>query len=194
MASKLTFIDIPSEQIEEALAMVCHFFNLDELHADQVAAIKSFISRKDLHFSASTGYGKSLIFQCLALIVDLLKAQAIGTNTVLVIEPLVSLMVDQVLKMKNTVVSAAAVFDRQDEDTLKGIENGDFSLAYLSPKSMLSSEKWRSISCSEDFRNHCEIVVVDEVHCVVQWCVLHQILLLHFCVLCGYTSRIFLLF
>ena len=130
------------------------------------------------------------------IFVDLLKAQAIGTSTVLVIELLVSLMVDQVLKMKNTVVSAAAVFDRQDEDTLKGIENGDFSLACSSPKSMLSSEEWRSISSSEDFRNHCEIVVVHEVHCVhcVHWCVLHQILLLHFFVLCGYTSKIFLLF
>ena len=185
MASKLTFIDVPSEQIEEALAMVCHFFNLDELHADQIAALKSFIRGKDLYFSAPTGYGKSLIFQCLPLIVDLLKDQAIGTSTVLVIEPLVSLMLDQVSKMKNTAVSAAAVFDGQDEDTLKGIENGDFSLVYSSPESMLSSEKWRSILSSEDFRNHCELVIVDEAHCVVHWCVLYEILLLHFCVFCA---------
>ena len=89
--------------------MVCHFFNLDELHADQIAALKSLFSEKDLYFSAHTGYGKSLIFQCLPLIVDLLKDQAIGTSTVLVIEPLVSLMLDQVSRMKNTAVSAAAV-------------------------------------------------------------------------------------
>ena len=189
MASKLTFINVPSEQIEEALAMVYHFFNLDELHADQIAALKLFISGKDLYFSAPTGYGKSLIFQCLPLIVDLLKDQAIGTSTVLVIEPLVSLMADQVSKMKNTAVSAATVFDGQDEDTLKGTENGDFSLVYSSPESMLSLDKWRSILSSEDFRNHCEIVVGDEAHCVVHWCVLYEILLLHFCVFCGYTTK-----
>ena len=101
----------------------------------------------------------SLIFQCLPLISDLLKDQAIGTSTVLVIESSVSLMVGQVSKIKNTTESAAAVFDGQDENTLKGIDNGDFSLAYLTP------EKWRSMLSSEHFRSYSKVVVVNKAHC-----------------------------
>ena len=80
-----------------------------------------------------TGFGKSLIFQYIPLINDYLNDQAIGTTLAIVISPLQSLMLDQVEQLKKTGVSAAAVFEGQSEEILKGVENGEFSLVYSSP-------------------------------------------------------------
>ena len=58
-------------KIEEAFDLVCHFFDVPELLEDQKEALRQFFSGKELYFSAPTGFGKSLIFQCIPLINDL---------------------------------------------------------------------------------------------------------------------------
>ena len=139
------------------------------LHEDQKEALRQFFSGKELYFSAPTGYGKSLIFQSVPLINDHLNDQAIGTSLAIVISPIKSLMLDQVEQLKKTGVSAAAVYEGQSEEILKGIENGEFSVVYSSPESMLSAEKWRHILTSPDFRKRCQLVAIDEAHVVVHW-------------------------
>ena len=156
-------------KLKEAFDMVCHFFSVKELLPDQVTALTAFFSGKDLYFSAPTGYGKSLVSQCLPMIVDIFKEQAIGTSTALVIEPLTSLMIDQVNKINKTGTSAAAIYEGQDEEILKGVENGDYSLVYSLPESMLSSDRWRKLLSSSDFSKQFEILVIDEAHCIVHW-------------------------
>ena len=156
-------------KLDEAFELVCHFFDVQHLHDDQKKALRGFFSGKDLYFSVPTGFGKSLIFQSIPLVIDHLKDQAIGTTMAIVVSPLKSLMQDQVEQLKRTGVSAAAVFDGQSEDILKGIENSDYSLVYSSPESMLSIERWRRILTSPDFRNRCQLLVIDEAHCVVHW-------------------------
>ena len=156
-------------KIEEAFDLVCHFFDVPELLEDQKEALRQFFSGKELYFSAPTGFGKSLIFQCIPLINDYLNDQAIDTTLAIVISPLQSLMLDQVEQLKKTGVSAAAVFEGQSEEILKGVEIGEFSLVYSSPESMLSTEKWRQILTSSEFRKRCEVVVIDEAHCVIHW-------------------------
>ena len=56
-------------KIEELLDLVCHFFHIPELLEDQKEALKQFFSSKELYFSALTGFGNSLIFQCIPLII-----------------------------------------------------------------------------------------------------------------------------
>eukprot|EP00112_Aurelia_sp_Birch-Aquarium-sp1_P001275 Seg1132.9 transcript_id=Seg1132.9/GoldUCD/mRNA.D3Y31 product="Werner syndrome ATP-dependent helicase" protein_id=Seg1132.9/GoldUCD/D3Y31 len=103
------------------------------------------------------------------MIADILKDQLIGTCKALVIAPLKSLMLDQVSKLNLTGVSAAAIYDGQDEQVLKQIENGDYSLVFASPESVLGTERWRKMFSLDYFRDNCEILVVDEAHCVVHW-------------------------
>ena len=156
-------------KLEEAFDLVCHFFDVETLHQNQKVALRAFLSGQDLYFSAPTGYGKSLIFQSIPFIIDHLKDQAVGTSLAIIISPLKSLMLDQVEQLKKTGVNAAAVFDGQSEDILEGVENGDFSLVYSSPESMLSSERWRQLLTSSDFTSRCDVVVIDEAHCIVHW-------------------------
>ena len=72
---------------DEAIRQVCYFFQVDRLYDDQLNAVKAFLKGNNVFLWASTGYGKSIVFQCIPLIVDILLEQAIGTSTVIVIKP-----------------------------------------------------------------------------------------------------------
>ena len=125
---------------EDAIRLVCHFFQVDNLFPEQIKAIKAFFRGNNVFFCASTGYGKSIVFQSLPLFADTLLDQVIGTSTVVVICPLTALMLDQVSKMNELGINAAAVFQGQDEAVLYDIENGIYSLFFMSPESMLASK------------------------------------------------------
>ena len=92
-----------------------------------------------------------MIFQAVPLLADLLIDQAIGTSIAIVICPLVSLMLDQVAYLKSIGFSAAAVFEGQDDQVLKDIEEGIYSHIYVSPESMLSVQRWRRMLQSPPF-------------------------------------------
>ena len=64
-------------------------------------------------FSGRTGYGKSVVFQSIPLLADLLLDQEIGVSTFVVACPLTALMLDQVNKMNDLGINAATVFQGQ---------------------------------------------------------------------------------
>ena len=159
-----------SETYNVAISVACSLLNVDTFYPEQKEALWNFFSGKDVYFSAHTGYGKSLIYQAMPIIADVLNDQAIGTSTVLVLSPLLSLMKDQVEHINNSFsISAAAIFDGQEEEILQNIEDGVYSLVYASPESFVGKKRWRSIASSETFREDCVAVVVDEAHCLVHW-------------------------
>ena len=118
----------------DALRQVCFFFQIEKLYEDQVSAIKSVLKGKDVFFCASAGYGESIVFQCIPLLTDILLDQAIGTSTVIVICPLVSLMHDQVKKKNDLGITAAAVFKEQDKEVLDNILDGNHALVLVLTK------------------------------------------------------------
>ena len=64
-----------------------------------------------------------------------MKDQAIGTSTVLVLSPLISLMKDQVQRINNSFsISVAAIFDGQEEEILQNIEDNAYPLIFASPE------------------------------------------------------------
>jgi ATP-dependent DNA helicase RecQ len=142
---------------------------VENLFEDQVNAIKAFFKGNNVFFCASTGYGKSIVFQSIPLFTDILLDQVIGTSTVVVVCPLTSLMLDQVSKMSELGISAAAVFQGQDEAVLNDIEDGIYSLVFTSPESMLASKRWEKILKSESFVENCVGIAVDEAHCISLW-------------------------
>ena len=88
-----------------------------------------------------------------------------------VLSPLHALVEDQVAKLKQIGIPAVALHEKQPnfEEILQGVEDGDHSLIYASPESILGKKHWRKIVSSETFRKHCIGVIVDEAHCIVQW-------------------------
>ncbi len=59
-------------------------------------SIKEPFKNQDIFVNLTTGYGKSLIFQCLPFVADVLRSKPRGTSVIVVISPLRSLMNDQV--------------------------------------------------------------------------------------------------
>ena len=155
--------------LEEKCEVAAQLFNVGELRSDQKAALRAFFAGKDLYLSAPTSSGKSLIFQCIPPLLDLMNEHVIGTSRVFVISPLKALMLDQVEKLKETAIVGAAIFNGQSNDILEGIENNEYSLVYTSPENMLASDQRRSILSSDNFRARYEVVIVDEAHCMVHW-------------------------
>ena len=79
-------------------------------------------------------------------------------------------MKDQVRNInENFGISAAAICDGQDEEVLKAIEEGVYSLVYASPEYFVGKKRWRTLASSRAFREDCVAVVVDEAHCLVHW-------------------------
>ena len=58
---------------DEGINMVCYFFGVKNLMKEQLHALRSFLSGRDLYFSAPTGFGKSLIFQSLPVLYDTMQ-------------------------------------------------------------------------------------------------------------------------
>lgn len=63
MASVVDPSQLEAEPFESALKIVCCFFGVDNLHEEQINALKNFFLGKNIFFSAGTGYGKSMVFQ-----------------------------------------------------------------------------------------------------------------------------------
>ncbi len=97
------------------------------------------------------------------------KDQAIGTSTALVISPLNALMLDPIENLKKTDISGADMYANQSKDVLLDIKHGEYSLIYTSAESMLASDRWQTILSSEHYRENCEVVIIDEAHCIVHW-------------------------
>jgi hypothetical protein len=69
--------NLQGKTFEDALKIVCGFFQIGNLYEEQKTILRQFFLGKTVFFSAGTGYGKSLIFQAVPLLADLLIDQAI---------------------------------------------------------------------------------------------------------------------
>lgn len=173
MAFRSSGLRIPVDlsSFDEGIKMVCYFFGVSKLMKEQLHALRSFLSGRDLYFSAPTGFGKSLIFQSLPVLYDTIQGNLIGTSFVLVLSPLVSLIEEQVAYInEKTGIAAVYLHNDQDEAILRDVENGGvYALVYSSPECMLSNNRWRNLLTSKSFRENCIAVAVDEAHCIAHW-------------------------
>lgn len=121
--------------------------------------IESIAKGKDTLGLMPTGGGKSITFQVPALAQD---------GVCIVITPLIALMKDQVLHLRERGVLADAIYaDKSRGEIVQTLENcifGGIKILYVSPE-RLSSEifqtKLRHMKVS--------FITVDEAHCISQW-------------------------
>ena len=104
-----------SKTFEERLVNISHYFPF-KLKDKQVEGLQSVYSGKDTLVILPTGYGKSLIYQALPIILN---------GVVLVVSPLTSIMLDQVSSLNGRGLLACMLTNdgKPDENhTPKGIK------------------------------------------------------------------------
>lgn len=122
-------------------------------------------SFRDVFITASTGAGKSVMFQIPA--VYLAKKYK---KLTIIIEPVIALMEDQ----KDTLLSRGytrveafnsnLISQVERENVLKKVKNGEIDLLYLSPETLLSYSLETIIGDRE-----IGLIIVDEAHIVTTW-------------------------
>jgi len=106
-----------------------------------------------------TGGGKSLCFQIPALV---------RSGTAIVVSPLIALMQDQVMALRQNGIKAAFLNSSQSAKEANGVEtalmDGDLDMLYVAPERLMMPRMLDLLS-----RSPLALFAIDEAHCVSQW-------------------------
>ena len=134
-------------------------FGYSAFRGGQEALIDAQLQGRDAFGIMPTGGGKSLCYQIPALLLE---------GVTLVISPLISLMRDQVMALKNAGVAAAyinsSLTPAQIRLVYRNIQSGMYKIIYVAPERLLTD------GCLEAIQTRkVSLVTVDEAHCISQW-------------------------
>ncbi len=127
---------------KEALSSVKSQFEIDVLLPEQEDAVRAFMEKGNLFVNFPTGFGKSLIFQCIPFVADILYSRPRCSSVMVVISPLNALMNDHVEYLGNLGIPSISIKGDDDPEIIQ-VKNGTYVLVYCSPESMLSTMTWR---------------------------------------------------
>lgn len=144
---------------DKILKILKETFGYSSFRFEQEKIILSILSGKDTLAIMPTGGGKSLCYQIPAMYLD---------GITIVISPLISLMHDQVMNLKEAGIEAVYLNSSQSyNDSKKAKEkilSGKVKIVYVSPEGILSPpliDFFDQVSVS--------LIAIDEAHCVSQW-------------------------
>ncbi len=125
----------------------------------QNVIIDNILDGHDALVVLPTGGGKSLCYQLPALIFD---------GMTVVVSPLISLMEDQVVKLRNRNINAAFLNSMLSHSTylktMQSVRNGDIKLLYVAPETLVRPEILVMLDESD-----VRCLAIDEAHCISQW-------------------------
>lgn len=135
---------------------------------DQAEVALSDKVPRDVFITASTGAGKSVMFQIPALY--LLAKHPEERPLTIIISPLIGLMTDQVDSMmahgiQNARTINSALAPSEKEEIVQQIKNNEIDLLYLSPETLQNQADITAIIGER----HIGMIIVDEAHTVVTW-------------------------
>ena len=150
-----------SSSTERLLPALQKYFGYESLRSGQVPVLESVLDRRDTVGIMPTGGGKSLCYQLPALTEE---------GLVVVISPLIALMYDQVVSLRENGISASflnsSLSGEQQGNVLTMTENGKLRLLYVSPERLLAREG-KLLEFLQKL--NIQMFAVDEAHCVSQW-------------------------
>ena len=157
------------------------------LKPKQVLCLEAAYLEKDLLAVLPTGYGKSLVFHLLSSLLAERKRRSgvLEKTVVIVVFPLNSLIHDQLQKINRTRQRAVVLSVKGQEldhninageqnldftniDELQ-LRNADYEYIFTHPETCLSSKQGVSLFQSNVYKNSVGAIVVDEVHCILEW-------------------------
>ncbi|NCN44976.1 MAG: hypothetical protein AUK08_02875 [Candidatus Pacebacteria bacterium CG2_30_36_39] len=139
---------------QKILNILNTFFKLKEFRKPQDQIIKTVLENKKTLALLPTGYGKSICYQIPGLYLN---------DYTLVISPLIALMDDQVLHLKQNNISARAIHSLNPFDS-KTFANIKDKFIYISPEKLLSKKFNQIIK-----ENPPALIAIDEAHCFSLW-------------------------
>ena len=144
---------------ERFLDILHRYWQYDSFRPLQLETIEDVYAGKDTLVLMPTGGGKSIIYQVPGLALE---------GICVVITPLISLMKDQVDKLKKKCILAEAIHSgRSFRDIDRILDNciyGDVKFLYVSPE-RIDSEIFRL----RFSKMKVSLIAVDEAHCISQW-------------------------
>lgn len=145
--------------MQDKFLVLFQYFGYTSFRNGQAELIDAQLSGRDVFGIMPTGGGKSLCYQIPALMME---------GITLVVSPLISLMKDQVLSLKNMGVSAAYVnrslSPEQIRLVLRNIQQEKYKIVYIAPERLLTENFLTAISTLK-----IAMLAVDEAHCISQW-------------------------
>src|SRR5699024_7679229 len=123
---------------------------------------------RDVYITASTGAGKSIMFQIPALY--LARKYSNDKPLTLVISPLIGLMNDQVDDMKRKGIANSATINGntppfEKESILERIQQQEIDILYLSPETLQARSDIKMLIGDRNIG----VVIIDEAHIVTTW-------------------------
>ena len=143
-----------AKQIEAALAKL----GLKTLRPGQEEIINGVLAGRDVLGVLPTGGGKTLCYQLPALI---------NPGLVVVVEPLLALMRDQVLRLQSLGARRVVAINSTlaPEDTAQILTQlGTFDFVFIAPEMLQRPDVQAALRATT-----VQLLVVDEAHCIYQW-------------------------
>ncbi|KAJ4981678.1 hypothetical protein NE237_032515 [Protea cynaroides] len=134
------------------------YFGYSFFRPYQKEIIEQILSGRDSLVVMATGSGKSLCYQIPSLI---------SGKTAVVVSPLLALMQDQVMSLKQRGVKAEYIGSSQTNSAVYGnAESGQFDIVYMTPERACSlpSRFWSNL-----LNVGICLLAVDEAHCISEW-------------------------
>lgn len=135
------------------------YWGYPDFRGIQADIIRSIAEGRDTLGLMPTGGGKSITFQVPALSME---------GVCIVVTPLIALMKDQVLHLKQRGLTAEAIFTGQSKDeVMRILDNavfGGVKFLYISPERIASELFQRKVRGMKVC-----FITVDEAHCISQW-------------------------
>ena len=145
--------------IRDCKRVAMEVFRIETLHDEQIKAMRSVLKQNDTLAVLPTGFGKSLIYQTLACLVD---------QPVITISPLIALMRDQensLNRAKVPVVRIDSSLGKRDrEAALKLIKAGGRLVILTTPESLQTKDVLQALKKSPP-----ALLTIDEAHCISEW-------------------------
>ncbi|KAK4274954.1 hypothetical protein QN277_018107 [Acacia crassicarpa] len=134
------------------------YFGFSEFRPYQRDVIEKILEKRDCLVVMATGSGKSLCYQVPPLV---------ASKTGIVVSPLISLMQDQVMALKQRGIRAEYIGSAQTDPTVQTkAESGQFDILFLTPEKAcsISTSFWLNL-----LKAGICLFAVDEAHCISEW-------------------------
>lgn len=149
----------PARKDIQPLNVLKKVFGLDQFLPFQEDIIQHILKGEDTLVVLPTGGGKSLCYQLPALIFD---------GLTVVVSPMISLMQDQVMKLKQLGIQAAffnnMLSNAEKETTMKRVIDDQVKILYIAPETLIKAGTLLKLD-----KSNVSCLAIDEAHCISQW-------------------------